>query len=85
MRRPRSESEKERGRALAQQLVRLRTSVDGLSQSDVANRANVSIDLVRKIERATVVDPGFFTVAKLARVLDGSLDALATTAFEQAP
>ena len=85
MRHPRTDAERQRGRVLTHQLAQLRTQRHGLSQADLAHRANVSLDLIRKIEQAVVTDPGFFTVARLVRVLEGSLDELANTAFEQVP
>jgi hypothetical protein len=46
----------------------------------VARSADLSVDTVRRIERGTVPNPGFFTVAAMARVLELDLDGLAAGA-----
>jgi len=40
-----------------------------LSQQELATRASVAIGTVRAVESGRVVEPGFFTVLALARVL----------------
>lgn len=84
MRPPLSSDDKQRGKVLARRLAQLRASGQ-LSQAAVAERAHLSVDLVRKIEQAHVANPGFFTVAKLAQVLRADMQALAATAFEEFP
>jgi transcriptional regulator with XRE-family HTH domain len=47
------------------------------SAAEVALRAGISLDTLRKIERGVIVTPAFFTVAALARVLELDLRSLA--------
>lgn len=47
------------------------------SAAEVAQRAGISLDTLRKIERGAIPSPAFFTVAALADVLELDLDALA--------
>jgi transcriptional regulator with XRE-family HTH domain len=42
----------------------------GLTQQELAARAQVAIGTVRNIETATVVEPGYFTVLALLEALD---------------
>lgn len=42
----------------------------GLTQQELAVRAQVAIGTVRNIETATVVEPGYFTVLALLEALD---------------
>jgi transcriptional regulator with XRE-family HTH domain len=58
----------EQARVLASRLRSLRDQA-GLTQEQLAARAGVAVGTVRKIETGTVVEPGFFTVLALARVL----------------
>ncbi len=62
-----------------------RTVMTGVDHSaeDLARRAELSVETVRKIERGLVANPGFFTVAALARHLDLQLDDLAEQATTQ--
>lgn len=46
----------------------------------MARAADLSVDTVRRIERGAVPNPGFFTVAAMARVLELDLDGLAAAA-----
>ena len=55
------------------------------SAADVALRAGISLDTLRKIERGAIATPAFFTVAALARVLDLDLATLATLADSVEP
>jgi transcriptional regulator with XRE-family HTH domain len=66
--------ERERGLVLGQALQQAR---GGRSAADVALRAGISLDTLRKIERGAIVTPAFFTVAALARVLEIDLRTLA--------
>ena len=81
-RQPASPSEVEAGRRLAAALSEQRRH-RGRSAEDLARRAELSVETVRKIERGLVANPGFFTVAALARHLDLQLDDLAEQATTQ--
>jgi ribosome-binding protein aMBF1 (putative translation factor) len=59
------------GRALAQ-----RRSALAVSAQDVATRADLSIDALRSLESGRVATPAFLTVARLADVLEVSLDEM---------
>lgn len=48
-----------------------------ITGQQLAEHAKVSIDTVRSIESGRVPNPGILTVAKLAGVLNSSLDDLA--------
>jgi transcriptional regulator with XRE-family HTH domain len=74
VRTPLTPDERERGVALGQALQRAR---GGRSAAEVALRAGISLDTLRKIERGAIPTPAFFTVAALARVLEVNLVALA--------
>ena len=74
VRSPLTELQRERGRALGRALRRGRGT---RSAAEVAFRAGISLDTLRKIERGAMPTPAFFTVAALARVLDLDLTELA--------
>jgi transcriptional regulator with XRE-family HTH domain len=74
VRTPLTPDARERGVALGQALQRAR---GGRSAAEVALRAGISLDTLRKIERGAIPTPAFFTVAALARVLEVNLVALA--------
>lgn len=74
VRTPLTESERERGLALGRRLQEARGD---RSAAEVALRAGISLDTLRKIERGAIATPAFFTVAALARVLDLDLETLA--------
>jgi transcriptional regulator with XRE-family HTH domain len=84
VRTPLTEDERARGLALGRALKLARGT---RSAADVALRAGLSLDTLRKIERGAIATPAFFTVAALARVLDLDLVALAklTGAEESRP
>jgi len=48
----------------------------GLTQDELARRANVKVDTVRAIEQGRTRNPGVFTLLELATELDLTLDAL---------
>jgi transcriptional regulator with XRE-family HTH domain len=75
VRTPLTADARERGIALGRALQQAR---GGRSAAEVALRAGVSLDTLRKIERGAIVTPAFFTVAALARVLELDLASLAT-------
>jgi transcriptional regulator with XRE-family HTH domain len=77
VRTPLTASERIRGAALGRALQAARGR---RSAAEVAMRAGISLDTLRKIERGAVPTPAFFTVAALARVLDLDLLALADLA-----
>lgn len=74
VRTPLTADERERGLTLGRALQRSRGS---RSAAEVALRAGISLDTLRKIERGAIVTPAFFTVAALADVLDLDLNELA--------
>jgi transcriptional regulator with XRE-family HTH domain len=74
VRTPLTADERERGIALGRALQDARGS---RSAAEVALRAGISLDTLRKIERGAIVTPAFFTVVALARVLGVDLDSLA--------
>lgn len=49
----------------------------GISGQELAVRSGLSIDTVRSIEAGRIPNPGIVTMAKLAIVLEASLDELA--------
>jgi transcriptional regulator with XRE-family HTH domain len=77
VRTPLTEDERERGLALGQALQRARGT---RSAAEVALRAGISLDTLRKIERGAIATPAFFTVAALAAVLGLDLNELAEKA-----
>jgi transcriptional regulator with XRE-family HTH domain len=48
----------------------------GMSQEQLAARAEVSVATVRKIETVVVVEPGYFTVLAMLRVLGATTEQL---------
>jgi transcriptional regulator with XRE-family HTH domain len=74
VRTPLTEDERERGVALGRALQDARGP---RSAADVALRAGISLDTLRKIERGAIATPAFFTVVALARVLGVDLSSLA--------
>jgi transcriptional regulator with XRE-family HTH domain len=77
VRTPLTEDERVRGAALGRALQQARGR---RSAAEVALRAGISLDTLRKIERGAIATPAFFTVAALARVLEVDLVALASVA-----
>jgi transcriptional regulator with XRE-family HTH domain len=59
-----------------------RDSPPAVSAEDVARRAGLSVETVRRIEKQATPDPGFFTVARIARSLGLSLDYVADQTLE---
>lgn len=57
--------------------IQARRKALALSGQQLADKAKVSVDTVRSIESGRVPNPGILTVAKLAGVLDTTLDDLA--------
>jgi transcriptional regulator with XRE-family HTH domain len=82
VRTPLTAHERARGRALGWALQRARA---GRSAAEVARRAGISLDTLRKIERGAIPTPAFFTVVALARVLDVDLADLADLAATAGP
>ena len=80
VRNPLTELEHERGRSLGWQLQRARGR---RSAAEVAFKAGISLDTLRKIERGAIATPAFFTVAALARVLEIDLNRLAGITTEE--
>lgn len=48
----------------------------GLSQEQLAARAELSVATVRKIETMTVIEPGYFTVLAMTRALGAAVSDL---------
>lgn len=63
----------EQSRQLAARIRALRDR-HGLTQEQLAARAQVAVATVRNIERGTVVEPGFFTVIALLEALGVALE-----------
>lgn len=74
VRTPLTERERQRGVALG--LV-LRKARGPRSAAEIALKAGVSLDTLRKIERGAISSPAFFTVAALAGVLNLELATVA--------
>lgn len=73
VREPLTESELERGRLLGRAL---RSARGDAGMQEIAGRAGISTETLRKIETGRIPTPAFFTIAALARALDLSLDEL---------
>ena len=71
---PLTPEERARGERLGDLLRRARGE---RSMTEVAARAGVPVETLRKIESGRVPTPAFFTVAALATALDLSLDTIA--------
>ena len=63
----------EGARRLSERLRALREQA-GLSQEQLAVRAQVAVGTVRKIETGAVVEPGYFTVRALLQALGAADD-----------
>ncbi|WP_395571220.1 helix-turn-helix domain-containing protein [Streptomyces sp. BK79] len=74
VRTPLTPEERERGERLGKLL---RAARGDRSMVEVAAKAGVSAETLRKIETGRAPTPAFFTVAALARVLGLSMDDLA--------
>src|SRR6478735_6444029 len=70
-----------RGRALGAAIQQLRTPI---SAEQLAMRARVRVDTVRKIERGAIATPGFFVIADIAGQLEVTLDDLVLRARQVA-
>ncbi|WP_329373153.1 helix-turn-helix domain-containing protein [Streptomyces sp. NBC_01483] len=75
VRTPLTPSERQRGERFG---ALLRQARGDRSMVEVAARAGVSAETLRKIETGRAPTPAFFTVAALAAALQVSLDELAT-------
>ena len=75
---PLTPEERARGERLGELLRRARGP---RSLGEIAVRAGIPVETLRKIESGRVPTPAFFTVAALATALDLSLDELATTVY----
>jgi transcriptional regulator with XRE-family HTH domain len=70
---PLTASERERGQRLGEVLRRARAD---RSIVDVASKAGISPETLRKIERGRIPTPAFFTVVAIADALDVAVDGL---------
>jgi transcriptional regulator with XRE-family HTH domain len=59
---------REQAQTLAARLRAVRTR-KGLTQQQLAGRAQVAVSTLRKIESGRVVEPGYFTMLSLANAL----------------
>ena len=50
----------------------------GMTQEQLAAQAQISVATVRNIERVVVIEPSLFTVLAMVRVLDATIDEVAT-------
>lgn len=66
---------REQAVTLAGRLRALRTD-RGMTQEQLASRAQVAVSTVRKIESCRVVEPGYFTVLSIAAALGVPIRAL---------
>ncbi|GAA0742561.1 helix-turn-helix domain-containing protein [Dactylosporangium roseum] len=78
-----SEEDRGHGRRLGR-LIAERRERRQLSAPDLARDSSVAIDTVRSLENGRVPTPAFLTVARLARVLELSLDELHVQASREA-
>ena len=72
---PRAEADKKtlrRSKAFAKKLRDERED-SGMSQSELANKAKVSVDTIRALERNKVKVPGVFLFLDLIKALDGEV------------
>lgn len=77
---PRDPRQLAEGRAVARSL-RAARELSAVPQSGIASGSGVSLDTVRKLELEQILSPSFLTVARIARVLDLTLDQLAADAI----
>ncbi|WP_105970062.1 helix-turn-helix domain-containing protein [Streptomyces geranii] len=82
VRTPLTPEERERGERLGRLL---REARGGRSMAEIAARAGISPETLRKIETGRAPTPAFFTVAALARVLGLSMDELVGRCAPSAP
>jgi transcriptional regulator with XRE-family HTH domain len=66
----------EQAQRLAEQLRSMRDRA-GLSQEQLATRAEVSVATVSKIETGAVREPGYFTVVAMLGVLSAAIEETA--------
>ena len=71
---PLTDDERARGERLG---ALLRHARGERSMTEIAGRAGIPVETLRKIESGRVPTPAFFTVAALATALDLSLDVIA--------
>ncbi|MDT0306320.1 helix-turn-helix transcriptional regulator [Streptomyces sp. DSM 44917] len=79
VRTPLTPLERERGRRLG---ALLRSARGERSMAEIAARAGISVETLRKIETGRAPTPAFFTVTALATALGLSLDHLAELCAE---
>ena len=73
---PLSDADRERGIRLG---AALRAARGDRTSVDIAARAGISVEALRKIEHGRVPTPAFFTVLAIAEAVGLSLDELRTT------
>ncbi|WP_432955955.1 helix-turn-helix domain-containing protein [Micromonospora haikouensis] len=67
---------RDQAEVLATRLRTLRTD-RGLTQEQLAGRAQIAVSTLRKIESGRVIEPGYFTMLSLANALGIDLRELA--------
>lgn len=77
-RRKRAESRYTEEAALLAARLRALREQRGMTQEQLAARAEVSIATVRNIERVAVVEPSLFIVLAIVRVLGATIEDVAT-------
>ena len=60
---------------LGKKIQKLRKEI-GLSQDEFARKADIPYTTLTKIETGVIKKPSVFTVAKIAKALDSSVDSL---------
>ena len=68
-----TDEQQRKGRALG---VRLSAMRGAITQADLADRAGMSLDTLRKIELGKVAGPNFFTIGQIVAAAGGRLDSL---------
>lgn len=74
-RRPSTRAERARGARLGKRLQKARQDA-GRTTEEVARTSGISVDTLRRIEQGRIANPGLFTVASAAAVIDLGLDDL---------
>lgn len=68
-----TDEQQQQGKALGVRLSAMRGTV---TQADLASRAGMSLDTLRKIELGKVAGPSFFFIGQIVDAAGGRLDAL---------
>ena len=63
------------GKTISENIKKLRTKL-GLTQDDLAKKADIKYTTLMKVESGTVNKPSVQTMAKIAKALDSSIEDL---------